>query len=292
MSYVTGDLIAARVICDSVSPQGHRLTTIEYALPTYLLAQLNTHRVFSRNARSARAVPVGVLLDEVKRKPVIPYFGVNQKGMIAGALPVSIGETELEKVWLEARDAAIEKGVNVLTSYNVHKQSVNRLLAPFTWTYGVISSTDWVNFLYLRMSVEAEPLMQVFAQKVQKALNQSTPIKLPVGAWHLPYVLPSDARKLPIETAIKLSVARCARVSVKPFSSEENNDLDADLRLYDTLLENHHMSPFEHVACVPSLSERIDIAFSGFWDLLHNQTINTKYGNFSGWLQYRKLLGY
>jgi len=229
-------------------------------------------------------------MEEVTCRPVIPYFGVNQPGMVAGALPYTVSEDELIATWLQARNCAVESA-KILHGHNVHKQTVNRLFAPFSLTIGLISSTEWANFLKLRLAPEAEPLMQILARKINTALEGSTPIELPVGAWHLPYVLPSDVRKLPIETAICMSVARCARVSVKPFNGDNmGNQVESDLRLYNTLLTSGHMSPFEHVACVPTIGERIDIAFKALGDLLWRQRVDTRYGNFSGWLQYRKMV--
>lgn len=43
-----------------------------------------THRVFSRNSSSSRAIPIEKMVQQVENDPVIPvYWGKNQKGMQA-----------------------------------------------------------------------------------------------------------------------------------------------------------------------------------------------------------------
>jgi hypothetical protein len=65
---------------------------------------------------------------------------------------------------------------------------------------------------------------------------------------------------------LKISVARCARVSYLNFEGKIDNEKDYDL--HDRLMNEGHWSPFEHCA-TPTSSD-------------------TYSGNFLGWLQYRK----
>ena len=51
-------LISAKVIADSVCPKGVRMTTMEIEYPRFILAELNTHRMLSKNSASSRAIPV------------------------------------------------------------------------------------------------------------------------------------------------------------------------------------------------------------------------------------------
>ena len=44
--------VNAKVVADSVSEAGDRLTTMVVTLPRSALAELNTHRAFSRNSAS------------------------------------------------------------------------------------------------------------------------------------------------------------------------------------------------------------------------------------------------
>src|SRR4051812_50181214 len=75
----------AKVLADSVSPAEHRLTTLEATFPRFVLAEFNTHRVFSRNSASSRAIPVAKQLRRVLDDPYVPIeFGSNKPGMQAG----------------------------------------------------------------------------------------------------------------------------------------------------------------------------------------------------------------
>ena len=47
----------AEVLIDSVNPAGQRLTTFVLRFPRFVLSEFNTHRMFSRNASSSRAIP-------------------------------------------------------------------------------------------------------------------------------------------------------------------------------------------------------------------------------------------
>ena len=47
----------ARVLSDSFY-NGVRCVTVECEYPRYILSQVNTHRVFSRNTASSRAIPL------------------------------------------------------------------------------------------------------------------------------------------------------------------------------------------------------------------------------------------
>ena len=49
--------IEAKIVADSINPQGDRITTYLLTFPRFILAELNTHRVFSKNSASSRAIP-------------------------------------------------------------------------------------------------------------------------------------------------------------------------------------------------------------------------------------------
>lgn len=121
---------AAKILADSISPNGVRLTTMEVVIPRIVLAEFNTHRMFSRNSASSRAIPVEKMLKRVLENPYVPSeWGTNQRGMQAG---VPLDARDAEKAthhWLRARDFAIEQVENLLNQ-GVHKQLTNRLLEP------------------------------------------------------------------------------------------------------------------------------------------------------------------
>jgi thymidylate synthase ThyX len=260
----------ARVVLDSRHFNGGRLTTMELKIPTCVLAQFNTHRMFSRNAGSQRAIPTKRILAAVKADPYIPEFLENQKGMQGGA-PIA-AQRLATVVWLFAmRVACFFAGG--LARLGCHKQVVNRLVSPWSYTKVVVTGTDeaWANFLALRADEHADPAIARVAYVAAHALANSNPQPLHLGEWHLPYILAGDGHT---RERIITSVARCARVSYATFDNpERTSTLAEDQDLYEKLLESEpkHASPAEHQACA------VIGADQG--------------GNFgSGWMQYRKTL--
>ncbi|GGI06570.1 FAD-dependent thymidylate synthase [Egicoccus halophilus] len=237
----------AEVVRDSVSPAGVRLTTVEVTLHRFVLAELNTHRAFSRNSASSRAIPVQRQLDTVLHDPAVPVeFGANQRGMQAGP-PLTGEERErAEAGWLAARDAAVAAARDLL-DLGVHKQVANRLLEPFLWQTVIVTATDWDGFWQQRCSPLAQPEIRAAAEAMRAAFAASTPVELAVGDWHTPYVRAEDG-DLDVETRKRVSAARCARVSY--LTHDGRRDLAADEQLYERLVtaEPPHWSPLEHVA--------------------------------------------
>jgi thymidylate synthase ThyX len=254
------------VLEDSIGkPHNIRLTTIEATFPRFILAELNTHRMLSRNSASSRAIPTTTLINSVKSDPVVPArWGSNQRGMQAGD---DIEDTQhASSLWLEARDKAVFIA-GALSRLGVHKQLVNRILEPFMWHTAIISATDWRNFLHLRTRADAQPEMQTLALLIRRALVESTPELLDSNQWHLPHVLPHERETLAPLTAACVSAARCARVS---YNRKLEYDTAKDIELADKLQLNGHMSPFEHPAmCL---------------------LVPADWGNFIGWKQYRKFI--
>lgn len=233
---------------------------MQLTYPRFVHAEYMTHRVFSRNAASSRAIPVEKMIHAVETNPVIPiHWGANQKGMQAHQELGIDAQIDCEEVWLNARDEAV-RVVRRLLGLGLHKQIANRLLEPWMWITVIHSATEWDNFFKLRCHVMAEPHMQALAFAMRDAYRGSTPQK---GCWHLPLTgFPGDEGLS--ESDLRLvSVARCARVSY--LTHDGLRDVAADLRLAETLRTNGHFSPWEHVAH----------GFQGRW------------GNFLGWKQLR-----
>lgn len=98
----------AEVVADSVSPQGKRVTTLEAEMPRIVLAEFNTHRMFSRNSASSRAIPVHKQIEKLLVEPFIPErFGINQKGMQSYAWLDGLARDEALRIWLRGRDRAV-----------------------------------------------------------------------------------------------------------------------------------------------------------------------------------------
>jgi thymidylate synthase ThyX len=291
----------AKVLADSQSPAGYRLTTLEATFPRFVLAEFNTHRVFSRNSASSRAIPIAKQLRRVLEEPYLPIeFGSNQPGMQAG--PALEGEKReaAEQEWLRARDDAVRRVLGLVTDpetaegdllevleqveeatrtkdrpgewLNVHKQVANRLLEPFMWHTVIVTATEWENFWNLRCHPDAQPEIRLVAETMRAAAEASEPEDLAEDEWHLPLVRPEDHDQVgSIEDLIKISAGRCARVSYLTHAGKR--DLDADIELHDRLLESGHMSPLEHPARPLTTAELEESEWSG---------------NFRGWFPYRK----
>lgn len=277
--------ITADVVRDSISSAGIRLTTVQLCFPRSILAELNTHRVFSRNARSSRAVPVNKIIEEVKRHPFVPvYWGRNQAGMQARSELSGFSRWLAQKVWRGARYPAIW-AARLMMAAGAHKQIVNRLLEPWMWTHVLVTSTQWANFFALRCHEDAEPHIQILARAIHEARGKSKPQELAPGEWHLPFVSKMEERKLDdIELAVKISVARCARVCVTLWDGTCST-IDNDLRLYEKLVGGFpiHASPAEHQA-TPDTAQFDGVHDKITWD--HPEL----HGNFYGWNQNRKYL--
>lgn len=248
---------AAKIIADSIA-QDTRLTTMEVCFPRFILAEFNTHRVFSRNSASSRAIPVEKRIAQVRENPFVPEaFTKNQKGMQADVTLADAQQSTAEMIWRKAAENACVEA-EALAKLGVHKQHANRLLEPFVWHTVVVTSTEWENFFRLRTDKAAQPEMQIVAKLMREAYEASEPRELHMGMWHLPYVSEQDrewAQTIntpPDVTLLAVSVVRCAAVSYeRQHAARSWGDL---FTRHDTLAAAGHWSPFEHQAKVADRS--------------------------------------
>ncbi len=262
---------SAKVITDSISEPGARLTTLEVTFPRFVLPEFNTHRVFGRNSASSRAIPVAKQLERVRQDPFIPiHWGANQPGMQADYELTGSERDQAELAWLAARDSAVQYTEQLL-ALGLHKQITNRLLEPFMWHTVIVTATEWSNFYALRLNPQAQPEIRRTAELMAVAYNASAPRLVRYGEWHLPLIQPDEQSwaVANIEDAIKVSVGRCARVSY--LTHDGVRDYAKDIELYDRLVSSGHMSPLEHVAT--------PLLYSGDWS-----------GNLRGWKPIRKTI--
>lgn len=276
---------SAKVIADSVSAIGHRLTTLEVTFPRMVLAEFNTHRLFSRNSASSRAIPIAKQLERIKSDPFIPiHWGANQAGMQANAELSSEDQKKAKAEWLAARDDAVTH-VEKLLAVGLHKQVTNRLLEPFMWHTVIVTATEWSNFFALRANPDAQPEIRQAAELMREAMDASTPSLVQVGEWHLPFIQPDEREWARDNTddAIKVSIGRCARVSYLTHDGER--DHSKDIELYERLTGSGHMSPLEHVA-TPMSYDNIVPGRNAHGDVFGQE--NPWSGNFYGWRQFRK----
>lgn len=306
-------MISAEVICDSVSEQGKRLTTFKLRYPKFIHGEFMTHRVISRNASSSRAIPTAKLLEEVRSDvlragPV--FWGKNQSGMQAAEELSKVYDSDLnssprQRAILLWRRAAYDAAncAEELLKIGAHKQIVNRLLEPFSHINVVATATEWDNFFGLRLHKDAQPEMRALAIAMWEARKISIPKLLKPGEWHLPFVWQEGGNAIllddllppgnplgltPHEQMIRISVARCARVSYETFETGKRSTVEEDLKLYERLASSGHWSPFEHQATPDTLAQYSGVGF--LWR--HNNNVQGIYqhGNLVGWRQNRKLI--
>jgi hypothetical protein len=258
--------------------------------PRIILAEVNTHRVFSRCSASSRAIPIEKRIAEVMSDPYIPKkWLANQRGMQGGEELSLSAQAAARTQWLIARDRAVEQAT-VLKDLGVHKQWSNRLLEPFLWHTAIISSTEWSNFFNQRIHPKAQPDMFDTALAMGVAMRDSRPKKLlSEHEWHLPFIDKDDFDSHPEFNRgyewKKVSVGRCARISYMNHNGVR--DVADDIKLHDSMIQDGHMSPFEHVA--RPMTEK-ELQFGTLcWTLEKGNHIEAPFnGNFRGWVQFRK----
>jgi thymidylate synthase ThyX len=259
----------AQIVADSMNAHGNRLTTFVLEYPRFIHAELLTHRVFSRNASSSRAIPIEKMITQVTDAPAIPVeWGKNTAGMQSIHLLSEEDSKRAQDIWLRARDDMITQ-VKSLIQLGVHKQLANRLLEPWQTMRTVLSGTEFDNFFALRAHKDAQPELRSLALLMLNAYKTNKPASMTEGQWHIPF---GDEMKGELTETDKkeIAVARCARVSYLNFKGKD--DYKADKKLYARLVGAHpqHLSPTEHIASAQNSSE--------------------KFGNFHGWKQLRHVI--
>jgi thymidylate synthase ThyX len=298
--------VFAKILADSISKDGIRLRSFEIVAHRFILAEINTHKVLSRNYRSSRAVPVKRLITEVREHPAIPVtWGMNVAGMHTSIIADAETAKKAEEIWRKAANAAADYAQELM-DIGIHKQWANRVMEPYMWAKGIITSSDMANFYALRLPPDAQPEFRALAEAMQAAEAKSKPRRMKHGMWHLPYVDLSDKEEFcqierfvdanpdvdlgswttkeerTMELARRMSVARCARVSYRGFD-DPNARIEKELELYSKLLTSQplHASPAEHQATPDYLIGR------GKKRRWANRDLH---GNLYGWVQYRKTL--
>jgi thymidylate synthase ThyX len=144
-------MITAKIVADSENEFGNQLTSMVVTFPRFILAELNTHRMFSRNSASSRAIPFGKMLESVKKNPFIPIaWQKDHSGMQGTEYVTDPSEIKrLNDLHLIGRDQAMEQAQFVYAN-GVTKQLCNRYLEPYMNHTILITATEWENFFALR----------------------------------------------------------------------------------------------------------------------------------------------
>jgi hypothetical protein len=194
---------------------------------------------------------------------------------------------------------------------NIQKFKSRKEVSSFLKEKG-IDTSSWSEEKWLKLNKgQAEIHMMALAEAMWDALNESTPEKLSLGEWHIPFkekftyesngawdnfcnTVRPESQKTDLwedveDLAIKVATAMCARVSYTVVGEEGKEPNYAnDIALHDRLLKSGHMSPFEHCAKVMTEEEYIN---SGYVNSCNDEEHKGVSGNFTGgWEQYRKMI--
>lgn len=291
--------IKATIIADSTY-QGKRLTTFELEYPRWIHSEMLTHRLFSRNAASSRAIPVKTTARQIKDNPEFPIvWGKKKSGMQSEGELSAVKMALAGVVWKYTAKLAATSSI-ILDKLGLHKQWANRV-SEYAQSYKVIvTATSYDNFFHLRRHKDAQPEIKALADEMYEALKTNQPQALKEGEWHLPYITNeledghlqyfSEGVPVSLEDAKKISVSSCAQVSYRKLDTS----LEKAKKIFNMLInaEVIHASPFEHVAT--PISDKYNPAL-GIKDWQEGVTHVDKQGNFwsgnfKGWVQYRHLL--
>lgn len=294
--------ITAKIIADSVSSvNGQRITTFELQYPRFIHSELMTHRLFSRNAMSSRAVPIEKMIEQVSKDPAMPiHWGVNQSGMQAREELEYHALGNVKAYWRNASEwaAKIAEG---MSEQGAHKQIVNRILEPFQLMKTVLTSTEFDNFFWLRKHEDAQPEIKELADKMFAAMKEDKTAKLEPGDWHTPYFGDGYWLKgcgITLEDALAISSSCCAQVSYRLL----DDSIEKARKVYQRLVESTpvHASPFEHQASPMRCAKYEDMLLARFSEdvvrcfdegVTHTDLNDDLWsGNFKSWIQYRQLI--
>ncbi len=299
-------MTSAQVLKHSINPDGQPIITFRLRYPRYIHAELMTHRDFSRNAASSRAIPIRKMIEDVMSDPVIPCkWGRNQSGMQSFEELSPEESARATANWLLGRDRAVETCRALSEENEVHKQWANRVLEPWMHIEVLVTTCRYENFYGLRCEKGVHPDFQQLSWRMLNAQLNSTPQRLEWGQWHIGYDFPQTGEEgLSIVERIKIATARAARLSYLTFDNAV--DVAKDIGLHDGLSANGHWSPFEHCAVAESAKPRrwfelldfvkdtsngLDIDDRLLLECLTNmvdKNVNIDQGNFRGFTPYRK----
>jgi hypothetical protein len=281
-------MFKSRIIADHVSVNDVRLTTMECTLWKPLVAEYDTHRVFTRNSASSRAIPWLRQKTAITERPFVPRFRLNKPGMVAGDFLSPDAQAFAQEKWLKLRSIVLEyyEMFTDPNGFNIHKQWPTRLIEPWLMTTILTTSTEWQNFFNLRCSEFAQDEIRFTAETMREVYNNSEPNLVEPGTWARPYMeLSDDEYYFQLETLGKvyvpspatlnmISAGRCATVSYDNLG--DGIDMVKDYERSRKLLTAGHWSPFEHQA------QALELRVRG----VHSAEYRS--GNFTGWLQFRK----
>ncbi len=292
--------ITAKIIQSSFNYEtGTTIRTYELEYPRYIHAEFMTHRQFSRNSASSRAIPIAAMHQQILAADVeFVNYGMNQQGMQSKQELDLIDKLAVRSLWFSARDYCLSMS-EMMASHKVHKQIANRVTEPWMMMKVVMTTTEIANWTWLRNHSDAQPEIQALAIVMDEAVSKDTPVDLHEGEWHVPYITRKfddctgqisyyvGTEEVSAEVAIKVSASCCAQVSYR----KNDDSIDKATAIYDRLINSEpvHASPVEHQATP------IVIDMFNKWNktpgITHIDRDGVLYsGNFRNWIQYRQLI--
>lgn len=281
-------MVQSNLIQASMSDMtGAFLYTFQWDYPRFIHAEIMTHRVFSRNAGSSRAIPVMTAVDLARDHMVVPSFKKNKPGMQPGDMLSAEDLDKAQSIWRNCAQNCIE-AAQELNDLKVHKQWANRMLEWFSPIRIVVTATEWDNFLWLRNDFEAQDEIALLAEQVEQQLRDATPFVVPFNHAHVPYVdrrynnygevmYSVDGVELTINDALMVSASVCGQMSYRKADTSLKKARD----LFERFMESRrvHASPTEHQA-IASHEAMTHSTFDGAqWS-----------ANFRGWSQFRHMI--
>lgn len=295
--------VSANVLTDSVDIYGNRITTFELIFPRIVLAEFLTHRLFSRNSSSSRAIPVKRMNELILEDIAYPiHFGKNQSGMQdAGEHSELIKGKYTPKEWWKLAVEQMIDFSNAFDEAGYHKQICNRIVEFGQHMKIVMTTTHMDNWFNLRNHSDADPTIHALALCTYEAYKESTPRILNKGEWHTPYYEDGvwseqadglDQYGVSLDDALKISTSCCAQASYRRLDAS----IEKARAIFSRLIESTpaHASPTEHQATPMELDEEWVFREPFYsWDegITHIDKSGAAWsGNFKAWIQHRQLI--
>lgn len=278
--------------------------TIACEYPRFIHGELMTHRLFSRNCASTRAVPFSAALKNLRENPAdVVYWGKAMSGMQAREELAGWRLFAAKALWIAAREACILVA-RAFNAIGLHKQIANRILEPFQNISVLITSTEWDNFFALRTHESAQPEFQTLARMIQDEIGKTPSVEC---KYHIPFVdsimtydglhlhwPKGSGSNVSLGDALKISASICAQWSYRKFDpSKEKAD-----KIWSQLVESKpvHASPTEHQAWAmdePEVIFTVNDHIESWGDGVTHLDKRGRFwsGNLIGWIQHRQVIG-
>lgn len=293
----------------SIAHCGTKITTLVLEYPRVIHAQLLTHRVFSKNSSSSRAVPIKSAIDQIDQNPAQYIWTENQSGMSGQVItdPVKLNKINeaMTNLWNQVKQTVLYLGSKESEGgLNVHKQNAARPLEYYQNIRIVLTSTEWENWDWLRIDSAAQPEIALLAKLIKEARESGDYLKLVEGEWHVPFIVrkvnpstdeltyhhPETHAELSIQEAKELSMSICAQTSFRKedYSDEKTENVIGKLFTGKKV----HASPSEHQATpIPNFTGSF-YETSNWPDGVTHMDRNCDFwsGNFKHWIQNRQLI--